>query len=50
MAEFVKCFVIMCNMSQKVFRDCLEKKYTGVLRACLVGFIASLRAGLGLIV
>ena len=25
-AEFVKCFMIMCNMSQKVFRDCLEEK------------------------
>ena len=25
--SFVNCFVIVCNMSQKVFRDCLDKKY-----------------------
>ena len=25
MTDFVNCFV-MCNMSQKVFRDCLDKK------------------------
>ena len=25
-ADFVNCFVIVCNMSQKVFRDCLDKK------------------------
>ena len=23
-ADFVNCFVIVCNMSQKVFRDCLD--------------------------
>ena len=26
MAGFMNCFVIVCNMSQKVFRDCLDKK------------------------
>ena len=26
MADFVNCFVIVCNMSQKVFKDCLDKK------------------------
>ena len=26
MADFVNCFVIVCNMSQKVFRDYLDKK------------------------
>ena len=26
MADFVNFFVIMCNMSQKVFKDCLDKK------------------------
>ena len=28
MADFVNCFVIVCNMSQKVFRDILDKKIT----------------------
>ena len=26
MVGFVNCFVIVCNMSQKVFRDCLDEK------------------------
>ena len=26
MAGFVNCFVIVCNMYQKMFRDCLDKK------------------------
>ena len=26
MAGFVNCFVIVCNMSKKVFRNCLNKK------------------------
>ena len=25
MADFANCFVIVCNKSQKVFRDCLDK-------------------------
>ena len=25
MVGFVNCFVIVCNMSQKVFKDCLDK-------------------------
>ena len=47
---FVNCFVIVCNMSQKVFKDYLEKKKSRLLRACFAGFMASLRAGLGLLV
>ena len=25
-ARFVNCFVIVCNMSQKLYRGCLDKK------------------------
>ena len=26
MVGFVNCFIIVCNMSHKVFRNCLDKK------------------------
>ena len=35
-ANFVNCFVIVCNMFQKVFKDCLDlKKIFELLRSCL---------------
>ena len=37
--------MIVCGMSKKiVFRDCLDKERSELLRACLASFMASLRA------
>ena len=48
---FVNCFVIVCNRSPKEFSDCLDKKIKSeLLRVCLTDFMASLKAGLGLLV
>ena len=40
-------FVIVCNMSQKVFKDCLDKNMIIRTVKDLFGFVASLRVGLG---